>query len=190
MLQGIGLALAAATARGRTDQVQEAQRALRRLPDEIAAADVVAGPAAELLASELAGATGWLFLGTGSGLPYAAEGALKLKEITYRWAQSYPAAELKHGPLALVEPGTPVVIVDNGAPRLATSKAEVGSRGARVITVGGRHSDLGPDQFGDDPPWGPLGSIPALQRLALAVGSVLGRDVDRPRNLAKSVTVA
>jgi glucosamine--fructose-6-phosphate aminotransferase (isomerizing) len=82
------------------------------------------------------------------------------------------------------------VIVDNGSPRLATSAAEVAARGARVITVGGRNSELGPREFADDPPWGPLGCVPALQRLALSLGEVLGRDVDRPRNLAKSVTVA
>jgi glucosamine--fructose-6-phosphate aminotransferase (isomerizing) len=190
VLQGIGLALAAAASGGRPDVVREAEKRLRRLPAEIANADSVTAPQAEDLAAELADAPGWLFLGTGSGLPYAAEGALKLKEVTYRWAQSYPSAELKHGPLALVERGTPVVIVDNGSPRLATSAAEVASRGARVITVGGQHSDLGPKEFADDPPWGPLGSVPALQRLALSLGSVLGRDVDRPRNLAKSVTVA
>jgi glucosamine--fructose-6-phosphate aminotransferase (isomerizing) len=190
VLQGIGLALAVASARGRADAVRDAEKRLRRLPGEIADADALAAPTAEQLAAELVGATGWLFLGTGSGLPYAAEGALKLKEVTYRWAQSYPSAELKHGPLALVEHGTPVVIVDNGSPRLATSAAEVAARGARVITVGGRNSELGPREFADDPPWGPLGCVPALQRLALSLGEVLGRDVDRPRNLAKSVTVA
>jgi glucosamine--fructose-6-phosphate aminotransferase (isomerizing) len=190
VLQGIGLALAAAANGGRPEAVREAERRLRCLPAEIANADRVTAPQAERLAAELTDAPGWLFLGTGSGLPYAAEGALKLKEVTYRWAQSYPSAELKHGPLALVERGTPVVIVDNGSPRLATSAAEVTSRGARVITVGGQHSDLGPKEFADDPPWGPLGCIPALQRLALSLGSALGRDVDRPRNLAKSVTVA
>lgn len=190
VVQGIGLALAAATAAGRSSCAQAARRELLNLPGELERTDRASAPAAAELAGQLLDATGWLFLGTGSGLPYAAEGALKLKEITYRWAQSYPAAELKHGPLALVESGTPVVVVDNAVPRLAIAVSEVRSRGARVITVGGPHSDLGPDRVGDDPPWGPLACIPALQHLALALGTGLGRDVDRPRNLAKSVTVA
>jgi glucosamine--fructose-6-phosphate aminotransferase (isomerizing) len=189
VVQGIGLALAAAVRLDRREVAADAALALRRLPVTLSAADARAAQGVGAVAAEFAQATGWLFLGTGSGLPYAAEGALKLKEITYRWAQSYPSAELKHGPLALVEAGTPVVVIDNGAPRLATSIAEVSSRGARVIRVGGRHSDLGPDACSEDPPWGPLHCVPSLQRLALAVGSALGRDVDRPRNLAKSVTV-
>ena len=76
-----------------------------------------------------------------------------------------------------------------GAPGRGGGRGGFGG-GARVITVGGRNSDLGPREFADDPPWGPLGCVPALQRLALSLGEVLGRDVDRPRNLAKSVTVA
>ena len=161
---------------------------LRRLPDRLVAAAMVAKCAVPPIIDELVDASGFIFIARGSGLPYAAEGALKLKELSYRWAEHYPAGELKHGPLALVEDGTPVVVVDNGDPRLAMNVAEVCTRGGRVVSVG---TPGGTVAVECDPAaaWGPIESILPLQILARDLALALGRDVDRPRNLAKSVTV-
>jgi glucosamine--fructose-6-phosphate aminotransferase (isomerizing) len=145
---------------------------------------------ARILAESLLDRSGFLFLSRAGGFPYAQEGALKLKEITYRWAEAYPAGELKHGPIALIAPGTPVVVVDGGDPaKMSGTIAEVRARGARVIEIG-----QGPDATialpeGEQPPWGPLESVVPMQFLAHSLAVHLGRDADRPRNLAKSVTV-
>ena len=147
-------------------------------------------------ALQIADATGIIFLGRESGVAYAAEGALKLKEITYRWAEHYPAGELKHGPLALVELNTPVIVVDTGGSRLAANITEVRARGARLISIGGEDSSvpvLGRSALTPADgvhPCGPLESVIPMQVLARELALVLGRDVDKPRNLAKSVTVA
>jgi glucosamine--fructose-6-phosphate aminotransferase (isomerizing) len=161
---------------------------LRRLPDQLAAACMTAKCVVPPIAEELTTASGFIFIARGSGLPYAAEGALKLKELTYRWAEHYPAGELKHGPLALIGTGTPVVVIDNGDPKLAANVAEVQARGGRIISIGpaGRTVPV----LGDlDAPWGPLETAIPLQILARTLALVLGHDVDKPRNLAKSVTV-
>jgi glucosamine--fructose-6-phosphate aminotransferase (isomerizing) len=187
VLCGIRLAVAVAHVTGCGPRAIAAAAMLRQLPEKFAVSVALGSPLAADKARRLGAAPGWLFLGTGSGLPYAAEGALKLKEITYRWAESYPAAELKHGPLALVGEGTPAVVVDNGSPQLTATVAELRSRGAEVITV--RPIDGAQADAAGAPPWGPLETMPTLQYLALSVATVLGRDIDRPRNLAKSVTV-
>jgi glucosamine--fructose-6-phosphate aminotransferase (isomerizing) len=162
---------------------------LKRLPEQLAAAGSVAKCVIPPLADEFASASGLIFIARGSGLPYAAEGALKLKELTYRWAEHYPAGELKHGPLALIEPGTPVIAVDNGDPKLAANIAEVQVRGGRVISIGGADSDVPVLATSGAAPWGPIAATVPLQILARAMALTLGRDVDKPRNLAKSVTV-
>ncbi|MFC7673816.1 glutamine--fructose-6-phosphate transaminase (isomerizing) [Mycolicibacterium sp. GCM10028919] len=161
---------------------------LRRVPDQLAGARTVADFLVPQIAEEVSTASGFLFLARGSGLPYAAEGALKLKELTYRWAESYPAGELKHGPLALIENGTPVVVIDDGDAKLACNIAEVEARGGRIIRIGRAGSTV-PVVPDDVAPWGPLEAIIPLQVLARSVALGLGRDVDKPRNLAKSVTV-
>ncbi|MCV7435358.1 glutamine--fructose-6-phosphate transaminase (isomerizing) [Mycolicibacterium bacteremicum] len=161
---------------------------LRRLPEQLAAAGAVAKCAVPSVVEEVLTASGFIFIARGAGLPYAAEGALKLKELTYRWAEHYPAGELKHGPLALVETGTPVVVVDNGDPKLAANIAEVEVRGGRVITIGSAGSTV-PVVLGPVAPWGPIAATIPLQVLARTTALALGRDVDKPRNLAKSVTV-
>jgi glucosamine--fructose-6-phosphate aminotransferase (isomerizing) len=194
VLTGVGVALSGLVACGRLDtpRARALVAELDELPDRLAAATVTAGHLIPALSTELTGAPGFLFLARGCGLPYAAEGALKLKELTYRWAQSYPAGELKHGPLALVENGTPVVVVDNGDPRLPGNVAEVRARGARVISIGGPGTTI-PVTVSRaaalSPPWGPLETVVPLQVLARTLALALGRDVDKPRNLAKSVTV-
>jgi glucosamine--fructose-6-phosphate aminotransferase (isomerizing) len=169
---------------------------LRRMPDLLAQSLSVSKIVIPTLVAELSSAPGFLFLGRGAGVVYAAEGALKLKELTYRWAEHYPAGELKHGPLALVELGTPVVIIDSDDPRIASNMAEVRARGARVVQIGGSGSTipaLGRSLMapiaGGFQPCGPLESVIPMQVLAREIAVSLGRDVDKPRNLAKSVTV-
>jgi glucosamine--fructose-6-phosphate aminotransferase (isomerizing) len=198
VLTGVAVAISALHDLGRIDRhcTDSILADLGRMPDLLAQSLSVAKDVVPALATELADASGVLFLGRGAGVVYAAEGALKLKELTYRWAQHYPAGELKHGPLALVEEGTPVVVVDGGGSRMAGSIAEVAARGARVITIGGAgstipalgHSLLAPIDHGFQP-CGPLESVIPMQVLARELALTLGRDVDKPRNLAKSVTV-
>ncbi|MCW2688297.1 MAG: glutamine--fructose-6-phosphate transaminase [Mycobacterium sp.] len=161
---------------------------LRRLPEQLAAAGTVAKCVVPRIAEGLTTDSGFIFIARGSGLPYAAEGALKLKELTYRWAEHYPAGELKHGPLALISTGTPVVVVDNGDPKLPTNVAEVQARGGRIISIGSAGSTV-PVMDGPAAAWGPLESAIPLQILARTLALALGHDVDKPRNLAKSVTV-
>ena len=161
---------------------------LRRLPDQLAAAGTVAKCVMPPIAEELTTASGFVFVGRGTGLPYAAEGALKLKELTYRWAEHYPAGELKHGPLALISTGTPVVVIDNADPKLGANIAEVQARGGRIIGIGPAGSTV-PVVDSPHAPWGPLPTAVPLQILARTLALALGRDVDKPRNLAKSVTV-
>jgi glucosamine--fructose-6-phosphate aminotransferase (isomerizing) len=176
---------------------------MQRLPGLLAGAAEASADRVPLLASSVRDASGFLFLGRGAGLPFAAEGALKLKELSYRWAEAYPAGELKHGPLALVTEGTPVVVVDNGEHRIQANVAEVRARGGFVITIGGVGADV--PALGRDAGrilsrrtdvtdqgmslWGPLESVVPLQMLARELALQLGCDVDKPRNLAKSVTV-
>jgi len=161
---------------------------LRRLPDQLAAAGTVAKCVVPPIAEELTDASGFIFIARGTGLPYAAEGALKLKELSYRWAEHYPAGELKHGPLALICDGIPVVAVESDDPKLALNVAEVRARGGRVISIGSAGSTV--PVVGDlAAPWGPIESALPLQILARNLALALGRDVDKPRNLAKSVTV-
>ena len=161
---------------------------LRRLPDRLAVAISIAKCAVPAIVETEVGASGFIFIARGSGIPYAAEGALKLKELTYRWAEHYPAGELKHGPLALVGRGTPVVVVDNGDPKLANNVAEVAARGGRIISVGAAGSTIAVASH-VNVPWGPVESVVPLQIFARSLALHLGRDVDKPRNLAKSVTV-
>ena len=169
---------------------------MRRIPDLLAQAIAASRQSIPSVVDQVRDETGFLFLGRGSGVVYAAEGALKLKELSYRWAEHYPAGELKHGPLALVENGTPVVVVDNGDRRLPSNVAEVAARGANVIRIGGAGStipalglSLGTPVSGGMDSWGPLESVVPMQILARSLALALGRDVDKPRNLAKSVTV-
>jgi glucosamine--fructose-6-phosphate aminotransferase (isomerizing) len=101
-----------------------------------------------------------------------------------------PAGEFKHGPIALIEEGTPVLVLDSGSSmRLAGGTTNLASRGARIIRVGSGAEDTFPVLSGEAPAWGPLESVLAFQHLARCIAVVLGRDADKPRNLAKSVTV-
>ena len=130
--------------------------------------------------------------------PVALEGALKLKEISYVHAEGYHAAEMKHGPIALLTPGTPVIVLANQSPVLEKvwgNAEECKARGARIIalvTEGHAHTGLTDDTI-VLPKCGPLvATIPAavaLQLLSYHVARLRGCSIDQPRNLAKSVTV-
>ncbi|HKX46131.1 MAG TPA: SIS domain-containing protein, partial [Planctomycetota bacterium] len=140
---------------------------------------------------------GFLFLARGVNYPVALEGALKLKEISYMHAEGYPAGEMKHGPIALVEPDlTTVAIGSLGrvADKLRSNIEQVKARGGRVISVG---SDPQAHAIAEEaipvPPtseWlSPILNVVPLQLLAYHIADLRGCDIDKPRNLAKSVTV-
>jgi glucosamine--fructose-6-phosphate aminotransferase (isomerizing) len=146
--------------------------------------------------------TGFLYLGRGVNYPIALEGALKLKELSYIHAEGYPAGEMKHGPIALIDESVPVVAIatEDLFQKVASNIQEVKARGASVIAI----SDVSPDHFAGmldpaqdsivqipatDPFLTPLLSVIPLQLLAYHIAALRGCDVDQPRNLAKSVTV-
>jgi glucosamine--fructose-6-phosphate aminotransferase (isomerizing) len=180
---------------------------IKRLPhsvQEVVAAvtdpetGVPAGPVAEA-AERHWQADFFLYLGRHIGLAVALEGALKLKEISYISTDAYAAGEMKHGPIALLEDGTPVVVVATDSPvkdKVVSNMQEVAARGAHVIAVAAE-SDHEIDEHArqvlrvPDVDWmlqPLLGTIP-LQLLAYAIASKRGLNVDQPRNLAKTVTV-
>jgi glucosamine--fructose-6-phosphate aminotransferase (isomerizing) len=141
-----------------------------------------------------------LFLGRGSHYPIAMEGALKLKEISYIHAEAYPAGELKHGPLALVDAEMPVVVVapnNNLLQKLISNIEEVQARGGQMLvfadseagaSLKARHGEIFEVETGGALLAPVVLTIP-LQLLAYHVAVLRGTDVDQPRNLAKSVTV-
>jgi glucosamine--fructose-6-phosphate aminotransferase (isomerizing) len=145
-------------------------------------------------------AKGSMFLGRGSSFPIALEGALKLKELSYVHAEGYPAGEMKHGPLALIEEGMPVVVLaprDNYYKKTISNMQEVVARGAKVLLITNKSKDeivseniwekIEVETTNDDLlPF--LLTIP-LQKLAYYSALKKGYDIDKPRNLAKSVTV-
>jgi len=194
------LALTLAQTRGRLDGAQETAhlKALRHLPAAIGAV-LALEPQIMAWADRFARKEHALFLGRGMHYPIALEGALKLKEISYIHAEAYPAGELKHGPLALVTEHMPVVtIAPNNAllEKLKSNMQEVRARGGelyvladsdtRIAASQGVHVIRMPEHYGHLSPL--LHTIP-LQLLAYHTACARGTDVDKPRNLAKSVTV-
>ncbi len=141
----------------------------------------------------------FLFLGRGYNFPVALEGALKLKEISYIHAEGYPAAEMKHGPIALVDENLPVVFVatkDSYYEKIVSNVQEIKARKGKVIAVATETDEIIPGMADDvmfvpdaDEIIAPLLSVVPLQLLSYYVGVAKGLDVDKPRNLAKSVTV-
>ena len=140
-----------------------------------------------------------LFLGRGYNFPIALEGALKLKEISYVHAEGYPAAEMKHGPIALITEDMPVVFIavrDSIYDKILINMEEVKARGGKVIAIA-TEGDTSIEQIADDVVFvpaapeslTPLLTVVPLQLLAYHVAEMKGCDVDKPRNLAKSVTV-
>ena len=194
------LAVAAAARRGRIDADEEARLVdvLLEGPRLITEALQVEGPARDL-AQELSKARDVLYLGRGSAYPLAMEGALKLKEISYIHAEGYAAGELKHGPIALIDEATPVIVIAPSDPLLektVSNMQEVSARGAPIVFItdasGAHHAQPGSHVLiapTCDPLIAPLVFAPAIQLLAYHVGVYKGADVDQPRNLAKSVTV-
>jgi glucosamine--fructose-6-phosphate aminotransferase (isomerizing) len=153
----------------------------------------------ERIANKYKDATDFLFLGRGYNFPVALEGALKLKEISYIHAEGYPAAEMKHGPIALVDEKLPVVFVatkDSYYEKIVSNVQEIKARKGKVIAVATIGDDIIPSMADDvmlvpdaDEVIAPLLSVVPLQLLSYYVGLAKGLDVDKPRNLAKSVTV-
>ena len=141
----------------------------------------------------------WLFLGRGYNYPTALEGALKLKEISYIHAEGMPAAEMKHGPIALINDGMPAVFIANKGrqyDKVMSNIQEVRSRGGHVIAVATEGDDA-IKKYAEDvlyipdipEPLSPMLAVVPLQLLAYHAAVLRGHDVDKPRNLAKSVTV-
>ena len=141
----------------------------------------------------------WLFLGRGFNYPVALEGALKLKEISYIHAEGLPAAEMKHGPIALIADGMPAVFIATSGPqydKIMGNIAEVKARGGKIIVVAAE-GDENIKQHADHlitvpdapEPLQPMLTVVSLQLLAYHAAVLRGHDVDKPRNLAKSVTV-
>jgi len=149
------------------------------------------------MAARFAGSKGFLFLGRGINFPIALEGALKLKEISYMHAEGYAAGEMKHGPIAMIEPDMATVVVvnrDHVADKVRSNIEQVKARSGPVICIGSDPGSLAlADASIEVPDVGPwlspiLNSIP-LQLFAYYVALAKGCDIDKPRNLAKSVTV-
>jgi len=153
----------------------------------------------EPLAKHLSHCSSMMFIGRGVGFPTALEGALKLKEISYIHAEGYPAAEMKHGPIALIDANMPVVFLapkDEVYAKVVSNMQEVRARGGRIIAVtsdgNGDLRHLVDHQLcvpASAPLLSPLLTVIPLQLLAYHIAVRRGCDVDRPRNLAKSVTV-
>ncbi len=194
------LTLALAQVRGRLSDEQEADhlKALRHLPLALQAV-LALEPQVIAWAEEFARKENALFLGRGLHYPIALEGALKLKEISYIHAEAYPAGELKHGPLALVTDQMPVVTVapnDALLEKLKSNLQEVRARGGELFVFAdadthidsapGVHVIRMPEHYGQ---LSPILHVVPLQLLAYHTACARGTDVDKPRNLAKSVTV-
>ncbi len=188
--------------RGRLDRAQERERVkdLARLPDLVShVLDPERGNDYEALADEFFKREHFLYLGRGINYPIALEGALKLKEISYIHAEGYPAGEMKHGPIALIDEAMPVVTIavrDNVYDKMISQVEQVKARGGIVIAL----ATAGDEEIRDKadfvltvPPAPPLLTpvltVIPLQLLAYHLAVRRGCDVDQPRNLAKSVTV-
>ena len=197
----IALAVAAAKARGMIDAAEERRmvRLMLEAPRLIAEA-IGLEDALKEIAVDIAKARDVLFLGRGPMSALALEGALKLKEISYIHAEGYAAGELKHGPIALVDDQTPIIILapyDSYFEKSASNMSEVMARGGQVVFItdpeGAKHAPAGARVVVTAPASDPLVSTlvmsAPIQLLAYHVAVVKGADVDQPRNLAKSVTV-
>ena len=195
------LVIAAGVARGTLSRAQEAElvRGLTALP---AAVSQALGTEAQIekIAKGLSKAKDVLYLGRGQMFPVAMEGALKLKEISYIHAEGYPAGELKHGPIALVDEVMPVIVVapsDELMEKTMSNMQEVSARGGQIILItdeeGARHIGHGVAEIIVIPKVAsfvaPILALIPVQLLAYHTAVFMGTDVDQPRNLAKSVTV-
>ncbi len=171
---------------------------LKKLPEEIEKS-LKTEEQIQIFAKDFIDAKGSMFLGRGSSFPIALEGALKLKELSYLHAEGYPAGEMKHGPLALIEDGLPVIILapkDKYFDKTISNMQEVIARGGKILLITDKHNEVINENirfkiempFLDDLLNPFLLTIP-LQLLAYHVALLKKCDIDKPRNLAKSVTV-
>jgi glutamine---fructose-6-phosphate transaminase (isomerizing) len=181
-----------------TDEVASVVRELEQVPGKVELC-LERGDQVRKVAEAYKDARDWLFLGRHVGYPMALEGALKLKEISYLHAEGYPAAELKHGPIALIEDGTPVVVVHPSShvyAKMLTNIQEVAARGAAIIAIaedGDREVAAYATHVLRVPATAqllsPLVCLIPLQLLSYHAAVARGCPIDKPRNLAKSVTV-
>ncbi|HLZ82518.1 MAG TPA: glutamine--fructose-6-phosphate transaminase (isomerizing) [Caulobacteraceae bacterium] len=194
------LAIAAARQRGRIGAGEEARLAGLLLEAPRLIADAILDDAwIAPIAQEIAKARDVLYLGRGAMYPLALEGALKLKEISYIHAEGYAGGELKHGPIALVDEATPIIVIapsDALFDKTSSNMSEVIARGGRVVLItdaqGATHAPEGVTVViapHCDPLIAPLVFAVPIQVIAYQVAVLKGADVDQPRNLAKSVTV-
>ncbi|MBF6416684.1 glutamine--fructose-6-phosphate transaminase (isomerizing) [Nocardia cyriacigeorgica] len=198
----VGLALAQARGTKYPDEVAREFAELEAMP-KLVARVLETAPQVRAIARELAKVPTVLFLGRHVGYPVALEGALKLKELAYMHAEGFAAGELKHGPIALIEDGLPVIVVMPSPKgravlhsKLLSNIREIQARGARTIVIAEEGDDT-VRPFADDlieipsapTLFQPLLSTVPLQIFAAEVAQARGYDVDKPRNLAKSVTV-
>ena len=180
------------------DQLRQHTRDIARLPDLVGQVLDFAEEV-RLLADKLYQYTDFLFLGRGINYPIALEGALKLKEISYIHAEGYPAGEMKHGPIALIDENMPVLAIairDSVYDKMISQIEQAKARGGLVIAVASQNDILIDSKADyvlhvpDVPPLlSPLITVIPLQLLAYYIAVRRGCDVDQPRNLAKSVTV-
>ena len=176
---------------------QRVVRGLRRLPVQIGEILARENQLAEV-AEELSQADSVFFIGRVRGYPVAREGAQKFKEVSYRHAEAYPTSELKHGPLALISPALPTVAIvpdDDLVDRNTAALSEIAARGGPLVVVTHADLDLGDVDVArievpkNEPELDPILLTIPLQVLAYHAARTLGHDIDKPRNLAKSVTV-
>jgi glucosamine--fructose-6-phosphate aminotransferase (isomerizing) len=201
---GFLLGLYLAQVKGITDKkvLQGLGKELLKMPARVTKV-IEASKVPTHLGKEMANAKSVLFLGRNVGFPVAMEGALKLKELAYIHAEGFAAGELKHGPIALIEDGQPVIVIvpsprdaDSLHPKVISNIQEIRARGAKVIAI----AEQGDEQVGNysehviyvpksESLFAAILTVIPLQYFALALSTAKGLDVDQPRNLAKSVTV-
>ncbi|THB65397.1 MAG: glutamine--fructose-6-phosphate transaminase (isomerizing) [Desulfovibrio sp.] len=176
--------------------VEQVLSGLSSLPQDLEKALPAIHETAKDLAREYSSARSFLYLGRGLYYPLALEGALKLKEISYIHAEGYAAGEMKHGPIALIDPEFPtfaMALNDGLFPKVQSNLVEVKARNGRVIALTHEGLPLEVDTSWVIPeliePLNSFLALPALQLFAYETADYLGKDVDQPRNLAKSVTV-
>jgi glucosamine--fructose-6-phosphate aminotransferase (isomerizing) len=198
VLQMIALHLAGERGTLSENRLRTFGQALRSLP-RLAAETLRTAPQIKKLAQRYARARDFIFIGRGVGFPIAMEGALKLKELSYVHAEGYAAGELKHGPIALLDPETPLLAVATAGAvyeKVVSNVAEARARSAPIIAIA-TEGDEHIDHYAHDviyvpetpEPISPVIAVLPLQLLAYEIAVARGTDVDQPRNLAKSVTV-
>jgi glucosamine--fructose-6-phosphate aminotransferase (isomerizing) len=198
-MQLLGLRLAELRGTLEPDRLAALVAEVKRLPHCVEVLLETLEPRIDAIAEQFAANEFFLYLGRHAGLPVALEGALKLKEISYISTDAYAAGEMKHGPIALLDENTPVVVVATDSPvldKVVSNMQEVRARGAHVIAVTtegnediGAHAEVTLPIPRTDWMLQPVLAVIPLQLLAYAIAKKRGLNIDQPRNLAKTVTV-